>query len=142
MEAKWDCKSCRHENWVSYSPDELEGKIYACCNCGKVHGNFKIIKKEIKDKLDCIPYKGIGSTSTRGPVTDAQTGETFWGDPQGNKNLTREQFAVNFGWDPWTIWCKLPKNQNNPVCAGFANRCKKTTTDPIHPPPSDPELPR
>jgi hypothetical protein len=125
IEANWVCNNCQQSNWVSYIPEELNSKIYACCNCGKVHCGFKISDKKRRGWLECIAFKGLGSTLPAGHTVNGETGEVHWNDPNNGSILTKEEFALKYGWDPWTIWCRLPRNRDDPICKGYDDRCNK-----------------
>lgn len=121
--AKWKCSSCQTENWFSYNPKELDKIINFCCECGKAHRFSTEDKKS--GWLNCEPYTGMGSISPSGVIVSS-SGETLWADPNNGNRLTRDQFIKTCGWDPWTTWCRLPRNRTHPICKGYENRCKKT----------------
>jgi hypothetical protein len=125
MEANWECGNCNTENWISYNPEDLKNKIYACCHCGKVYGNFKKSQKK-RSWLECLPFEGVGSKTPAGVIVDAGTGETLFADPNGKGNKTRAEYAKIYGWDPLVLYCNIHKD--HAVCKDFENRCKKAST--------------
>jgi hypothetical protein len=126
--AKFRCinPECKHrDNSVEIEgPDDLLGKLFYCCWCGKVYSGTHN-KKENESWLTCIAFKGLEASSTNGPQESTQTGETLWADTDGN-HLTRQKYAWTYGWDPKTIWCNDPRNRNKELCKNFENRCKST----------------
>ena len=133
MIARFTClnEECEQpENSIEIiGPSDLKGKLFYCCWCGKVYsGTYK--KKGNQGWLQCIPFLGIEATSTNGPQKSTQTGETRW--EYNGEHLSRKEFAWKVGWDPKTIWCKDPRNQNKEICAKFNERCKNRRS-PIPP---------
>lgn len=128
-EANWRCK-CGKVNWVRFEPAELKKKMYSCCFCGKLYGKFRVNTRN-GAWLFCLPWSGVGDKSPRGVNTDSGTGEMTFGDPVDNKELTRTEYAKKYGWDPWVMFCKQPRNKDHPACVGFENRCKKESLDTV-----------
>jgi hypothetical protein len=125
MIAKFTClnEECEQpENSIEInSPEDLTGKLFYCCWCGKVYsGTHK--KKGSESWLECIPFKGIEATSTNGPHKSSQTGEMLW--EYNGDHITRKVYAWIVGWDPKTIWCKAQKAKDKEICAKFDERCK------------------
>jgi hypothetical protein len=52
-----------------------------------------------------------------------------FGDPQSYQDLTRAEYAMKHGYDPWFLFCNQQRNKDHPVCKGFEERCKKRGTD-------------
>jgi hypothetical protein len=128
MEANWECNNCNTENWISYNPEDLQNKIYACCQCGKVHGTFKKSQKK-RSWLECLPFEGVGKEIPAGVIINAGTREITFADPSGKGNKSRAEYAKMYGWDPLVLYCNIHKDHE--ICKDFENRCKKAgTADP------------
>lgn len=127
LEAWWKCNECGQKNWINYTPDDLKNKIYACCQCGKVHKSFTV---HITDKrqLNCIKYEGMGAEVPTGANIEEATKRKTFGDPNGG-TINREQFALKYGWDPLVLFCRQSRNKDHPACEGFDERCTMKGTD-------------
>ncbi len=121
-EANWECSNCNTKNWISYDPLDLKNRVYGCCNCGKVHGEFKA-SIEKKDWLECLPFKGIGAKLPLGANKDSATNGLLFGDPDSSGNKTQAAYAKKYGWDPLVLYCNAHKDK--PICKDFENRCRK-----------------
>lgn len=118
--------SCKKQNWVNLDLS-LVGKqriLLYCCKCGKVNEPTKVEDEEGDNWLPCIIFGGIEKDDVLG-YTASRTGATEWTDVDG-KHLTREEFALQHGVDPWTIFCSNPDKQNDKICQGWDTRCKGT----------------
>jgi len=94
-----------------------------CCNCGLVHYIQFTKRGTNQGWLPCTPYEGPAMQEPTGYMS-ADGDRVHWFD-RDNKSLTREQFALEHGVDPWTVYCSRPENRNKTICKGFENRCKK-----------------
>jgi hypothetical protein len=77
-EAWWKCNNCHTKNFITYYTDELKRKIFSCCNCGKIHSEFKVRESD-SNWLSSLPFKDIGSKIPRGVNIEASTGIWFSG---------------------------------------------------------------
>ncbi len=125
-EAWWNCLECGQKNWVSYTEDSLKNKIFACCNCGKVHKNFR--PRLDKNWLGCIKYTGIGAEVPTGAFKESGTNRNTFADSKGER-MSQTAYAKKYGWDPLVLYCNKPENKNKPVCQGFDERCTKKGLD-------------
>ena len=125
-EAWWNCLECGKKNWISYNEEDLKNKIFACCECGRVHKSFK--PRRDKNWLSCIKYTGIGSEVPTGANIEQGTNRKTFGDPDGG-TISQTDYAIKYGWDPLVLFCNKSINKNHPACQGFENRCTKKGLD-------------
>ncbi len=136
---KYICDNCSKENWLNGDIEKLkkDRTIIFCCNCGYVRGPAD--RSEPADEksswLKCIPYAGFERKRTRGPIgpSETMTAETHWGTADGSgpaQSLSRAEYMVKYGIDPWTDWCS--RNPDKKICQdngqgrSFKDRCKSS----------------
>jgi hypothetical protein len=136
MHKIFECCICGQENTVNMIADLIGIKRLGawCCNCGivnefsgKIQLGDQLPEKNDKDDdaLICIPFK----SENRHVMGLSKIGEiTKWIDDHGNL-LTREEFAVIYGIDPFYLHCmQRPKDL---LCKEFENRCSGKTISPL-----------
>ena len=136
---KFDCRNqgCGLENWIFEDPESFsrEKIILSCCECGAVLGWVKSVEEDDNGQscCTCIKFNGTekGTNGPHGacPMDDSTLWATFDG-----KMLSRNDFMLKFGKDPWVDWCK--KHPDSPFCEGFKERCKNRKA-----PVTTPEIP-
>jgi hypothetical protein len=127
-EAIWECLNgdCLKENKISYNPQELKERYFACWNCGKVHGSFTV-DEEDSNWLSCIEYKGIGAKTPTGYKYDKGTKQTIYTNPNGEGYLDRPEYAALTGWDPKTLYCNV--HPENEICKDPEKEKNKSSID-------------
>ncbi len=128
---KFNC-ICGVENWIYEDPNSFstEELIIYCYDCGHVYG--AAAEEKIDDMGEsccvCIPFTGPERFQTNGPKGDPSMPNQVQWESDG-KQLTREVYMKKNKYDPWTVWCRIPKNRNSPHCANWDKRCVGHTRD-------------